>query len=48
LSGCTPKRLFKSIAKIKTSSVDELLGVKGISLKNAEDIYNYFHKEEQN
>ena len=34
---------FKSIAKIKTASVDELLRVKGISLKNAEDIYNYFH-----
>lgn len=33
---------FRSIAKIKSASVDELVRVKGISLKNAEDIKAYF------
>ena len=33
---------FRSIAKIKAASVDELVRVKGISLKNAEDIKAYF------
>ena len=33
---------FKSISKIKTASVQELIEVKGISLKNAEDIRAYF------
>lgn len=33
---------FKSISKIKTASVQELIEVKGISLKNAEDIKAYF------
>lgn len=35
---------FKSIGKIKTATVNELLSVKGISLKNAEDINRYFKK----
>ena len=35
---------FKSIGKIKAASTDELAEVKGISLKNAENIYNYFRK----
>ncbi len=35
---------FKSIAKIKKASVEELTQVKGISKKNAEDIVNYFNK----
>ncbi len=35
---------FKSIGKIKTTSIDELCDVKGISKRNAEDIYNYFRK----
>jgi len=35
---------FKSIGKIKVASTDELAEVKGISLKNAENIYNYFRK----
>ncbi len=38
---------FKSISKIKTASVNELLPVKGISLKNAEDIFEYFRKKEE-
>ena len=33
---------FKSIGKIKTASVNDLVAVKGISLKNAEDIRKYF------
>ncbi len=33
---------FKSIGKIKTASVNDLTAVKGISLKNAEEIYQYF------
>ena len=37
---------FKSIGKIKTASVNDLAAVKGISLKNAEDIRAYFTKEE--
>ena len=35
---------FKSIAKIKKASIEELVQVKGISKKNAEDIANYFNK----
>ena len=36
---------FKSIGKIKTASIDELVAVKGISLKNAEDIHSYFKEK---
>ena len=36
---------FKSIGKIKTASVNELVAVKGISLKNAEDIFEYFKQK---
>lgn len=36
---------FRSIAKIKTASLDELVAVKGISLKNAEDIKAYFNEK---
>lgn len=36
-------KYFKSIGKIKTASVDELVKVKGISLKNADDIRTYFN-----
>ena len=40
---------FKSIGKIKTASVNELVAVKGISMKNAEDIKVYFSgKSEEN
>ena len=37
---------FKSISKIKTASVQELIEVKGISLKNAEDIRAYFAEKQ--
>jgi len=37
---------FKSIGKIKTASVNDLVAVKGISLKNAEDIKDYFKNKE--
>ncbi len=35
---------FKSVAKIKSASIDELCQVKDIGKKTAENIYNYFHK----
>ena len=38
---------FRSIGKIKNASVNELLSVKGISLKNAEDIFEYFRKKDE-
>lgn len=34
---------FKTISKIKESSVDELLECKSISSKNAQDIFNFYH-----
>ena len=37
---------FRSIDKVKKASVEELCAVKGISLRIAENIYAYFHKEE--
>ena len=37
---------FKSIGKIKTASVNDLVAVKGLSLKNAEDISEYFKNKE--
>lgn len=37
---------FRSIGKIKSASIDELVAVKGISLKNAEDIKAYFNAKE--
>ena len=33
---------FKTVSAIKSASVDELLTVKGLSRKTAENIYNYF------
>ena len=33
---------FKTISAIKSSSVDDLLQVKGISEKNAQDIVSYY------
>ncbi len=33
---------FKSLSNIKKASLDEIKQVKGISAKNAEDIFNYF------
>lgn len=38
---------FKSIGKIKSASVNDLVAVKGISLKNAEGIYDYFKKKNE-
>ncbi|MBQ6937045.1 MAG: excinuclease ABC subunit UvrC [Clostridia bacterium] len=38
---------FRSIAKIKTASVNDLIAVKGISLKNAEDIRAYFNEKKR-
>lgn len=37
-------KYFKTIAKIKESSVAELADCPGISGKNAEDIFNFYHK----
>ena len=36
---------FKSIKNIKIATIDELMEVKGISLKNATEIYNYFNNK---
>ncbi len=36
---------FKSVEKLKTADIDELLLVKGINSSVAENIYNYFHKQ---
>lgn len=36
---------FRSIDKIKSASKEELMQVKGISAKNAENIYDYFNDE---
>ena len=35
---------FMDINKIKNASVEELMEVKGISKKLAQNVYNYFHK----
>jgi excinuclease ABC subunit C len=35
---------FKSVSKIKSASIIELMSVKDIGKKTAENIYNYFHK----
>ena len=35
------------LAKVKTSSAKELAKIKGISDKDAENVYNYFHKEKK-
>ena len=35
------------LAKVKTSSAKELAKIKGISEKDAENVYNYFHKEKK-
>ncbi|MGN0534225.1 MAG: excinuclease ABC subunit UvrC [Eubacterium sp.] len=35
---------FKTVAAIKNAQVSELAAVEGISSKNAEDIYNFYHK----
>lgn len=35
---------FKTVAAIKNAQVSELAAVVGISSKNAEDIYNFYHK----
>lgn len=37
---------FKSLKKIKETSKEELSMAKGISTKDAENIYNYFHKNQ--
>ena len=36
---------FKSLSALKRASLDELRMVKGISAKNAEDVFNYFSAE---
>lgn len=35
---------FKTIDKIKSASVDELKNIKGMNIKSAETVYNFFHK----
>ena len=35
------------LAKIRTSSVKELSGIKGISERDAENIYEYYHKSDK-
>lgn len=39
---------FGSLAAIRKATVEELLTIKGISITNAHNIYNHFHKEEEN
>ena len=36
---------FKSVAKIKNASLDELMSVKGMPKATAENIFNYFRDE---
>ena len=36
---------FKTISKIKECTNDELIECKGIGKKDAENIYNFFHKQ---
>ena len=36
---------FKSIDKIKSATIEELSSIKGIGVKLAENIYNYFHSK---
>lgn len=36
---------FKTMSKIRTATIDELLTAKGISQKDAQRIYTYFHTE---
>ena len=38
---------FGTIKAIKAASVEEIAAAKGISQKNAEDIYNYYHPEDK-
>lgn len=35
------------LAKVKTSTVKDLAKIKGISEKDAQNVYNYFHKEDK-
>ncbi|MBR5516080.1 MAG: excinuclease ABC subunit UvrC [Clostridia bacterium] len=53
IEGIGPKKAklllahFKSISKIKEASTDELAAVKGISPANAEAIYSYYQKKDE-
>ena len=38
---------FKNIKKIKSASIAELMQVEGIGKKLAENIYDYFNKEQE-
>lgn len=38
---------FKSLAALKKASLEEIKAVKGISEKNAENVYNYFLKDKE-
>ena len=38
---------FKSVAALKKASLEEIKAVKGISVKNAENVYNYFLKDKE-
>lgn len=37
---------FKSVEKIKSASIKELMSIKGVGKKLAENIYRYFHNDE--
>ena len=39
---------FKTLSAVKNASISELAKVNGISLKNAENIYYYFHGNNKN
>ena len=38
---------FKSLSALKKASLEEIGSVKGISAKNAENVYNYFLKDRE-
>ena len=39
-------KAFGGVGKLKTATVEEIAAVKGLSKKDAEAVYSYFHKDE--